>query len=158
MASNCSKIKCPCCIMDTPLAPSPLKPASPLIQTLLVVHCQQTCGKEIRAGEYSTHKCAEEPGPSDADMQTACHTGFHQLSIDRLREKGAESIHTKFDFLQRTYHSVHDPVRRLSLIMKEHLLPIGPQNAAAIPPPDTVKFTIFQQYASLAQKKAAIIR
>ena len=97
MASNCSKIKCPCCIMDTPLAPSPLKPTPPFIQTLLVVHCQQTCGKEIRAGEYSTHKCAEEPGPSDADVQTACHTvtGFHQLSTDRLREKGAESIHTK---------------------------------------------------------------
>ena len=116
MASNCSKIKCPYCI----LAPSPLKPAPPLIQTLLVVHCQQACGKEIRAGEYSTHKCAEEPGPSDADVQTACHTGFHQLSTDRLREKGVESIHTKFDFLQRTYHSIHDPVRRLSLIMKEH--------------------------------------
>ena len=97
MASNCSKIKCPCCIMDTPLAPSPLKPTPPFIQTLLVVHCQQTCGKEIRAGEYSTHKCAEEPGTSDADVQTACHTvtGFHQLSTDRLREKGAESIHTK---------------------------------------------------------------
>ena len=79
MASNCSKIKCPCCIMDTPLAPSPLKPSPPLIQTLLVVHCQQTCEKEIRAGEYSTHKCAEEPGPSDADVQLACHTGFHQL-------------------------------------------------------------------------------
>jgi hypothetical protein len=97
MASNCSKIKCPCCIMDTPLAPSPLKPTPPFIQTLLVVHCQQTCGKEIRAGEYSTHKCAEKPRPSDADVQTACHTvtGFHQLSTDRLREKGAESIHTK---------------------------------------------------------------
>ena len=38
-----------------------------------MVQCQQTCGKEIRAGEYSTHKCAEEPGPSDADVQTACH-------------------------------------------------------------------------------------
>ena len=150
-----SEIKCPCCIMDTPLAPSQLKPAPPLIQTLLMdiaVHCQQTCGKEIRAGEYSTHKCTEEPGPSDADMQTACHTGFHQLSTDLLREKGAESIHTKLNFLQRTYHSVHDPVRRLSLIMKEHLLPIGAQNVAAIPPPDTFKFTIFKQYASLAQK------
>ena len=112
VASNCSKIKCPCCIVVT--APSQLKPAPPLIQTLLMVHCQQTCGKEIRAGEYSTHKCAEEPGPSDADVQTACHTGFHQLSTDRLREKGAESIHTKFDFLQRTYHLVRDPVRRLS--------------------------------------------
>ena len=44
--------------------------------------------------------------------------------------------------------------------MKEHLLSIDPQNVAAIPPPDTytVKFTIFQQYASLAQKKAAISR
>ena len=95
MASNCSKIKCPCCIMETPLAPSPLKPAPPLIQTLLVVHCQQTCGKEIRAGEYSTHKCTEEPGPSDADVQTACHTGFHhshQLSTDRGRKEQSPSI------------------------------------------------------------------
>ena len=33
----------------------------------------------------------------------------------------SRSIHTKFDFLHRTYHSVHDLVRRLSLIMKEHL-------------------------------------
>ena len=121
-------------------------------------HCQQTCGKEIRAGEYSTHKCTEEPGPSDADVQTVCHTGFHQLLTDLLREKGAEFIHTKLNFLQSTYHSVHDPVRRLSLIMKEHLLPIDAQNVAAIPPPDTVKFTIFKQYASLAQKKVAISR
>ena len=146
MASNCSEVKCPCCIMDTPLAPSQLKPAPSLIPTLLmdiVVHCQQTCGKEIRAGEYSIHKCAEEPEPSDADIQTACHNGFHQLSTDLLREKGAESIHTKFNFLQRTYHSVHDPVKRLSLIMKEHLLPIGPQNVAAIPSPDTVKNSRF---------------
>ena len=65
--------------------------------------------------------------------------------------------------LQRTYHSVHDPVERLSLIMKEHLLSIAPQNVAAITPPkrvkiDTVKFTIFQQYASLAQKKSATRR
>eukprot|EP00731_Ephydatia_muelleri_P021939 Em0014g530a len=76
MASNCSEVKCPCCILDPPLAPSQLKPAPPLIQTLLVdivVQCQQTCWKEIRAGEYSTHKCAEKPGPSDADVQTACH-------------------------------------------------------------------------------------
>ena len=163
MASNCSKIKCPCYIMGTPLAPSPLKPTPPFIQILLVVHCQQTCGKEIRAGEYSTHKCAEKPRPSDADVQTACHTvtGFHQLSTDRLIEGERSRVHPyQVDFLQRTYHSVHDPVRRLSLIMKEHLLPIGPQNVAAIPPPDTytVKFTIFQQYASLAQKKAAISR
>ena len=162
MASNCSKIKCPCCIMDTPLAPSPLKPTPPFIQTLLVVHCQQTCGKEIRAGEYSTHKCAEEPRPSDADVQTACHTvtGFHQLSTDRLREKGAESIHTKLTSCNARTIRYMTQLEGLSLIMKEHLLPIGPQNVAAIPPPDTytVKFTIFQQYASLAQKKAAISR
>ena len=36
MASNCSEVKCPCCILDTPLAPSQLKPAPPLIQILLV--------------------------------------------------------------------------------------------------------------------------
>ena len=43
---------------------SQLKPAPPLIQTLLidvVVLCQETCGKEMQAGDYSTHKCTEEP-------------------------------------------------------------------------------------------------
>ena len=37
-----------------------------------------------------------------------------------LGEQGAECIHARFNSLQRTYHSVHDPVERLSLIMKEN--------------------------------------
>ena len=57
-----------------------------------------------------------------------------------LREQGAEYIHARFNSLQRTYHSVHDPVERLSLIMKEHLLSIAPQDVAAITPPKRVKF------------------
>ena len=35
----------------------------------------------------------------------------------------------------RTYHSVHDPVKRLCLTIKKHLLSIALQNVAAIPPP-----------------------
>ena len=72
MASNCSEVKCPCCIMDTPLIAAQLKPAPQLIQTLLadiLVQCQ-TCRKEIRAGEYGTHKCEVEPHSSADDMQT----------------------------------------------------------------------------------------
>ena len=57
-----------------------------------------------------------------------------------LGEQGAESIHARFNSLQRMYHSVHDPVERLSLIMKVHLLSIAPQNVAAITPPKRVKF------------------
>ena len=57
-----------------------------------------------------------------------------------LGEQGAESIHARFNSLQRMYHSIHDPVERLSLIMKEHLLSIAPQNVAAIPHPKRVKF------------------
>ena len=72
MASNCSEVKCPCCIMDTPLIAAQLEPAPQLIQTLLadiLVQCQ-TCRKEIRAGEYGTHKCEVESHSSAADMQT----------------------------------------------------------------------------------------
>ena len=59
-------------------------------------------------------------------------------ALNRSSEGERSRVHPyQVDFLQRTYHSVHDPVKRLSLIMKEHLLPIGSQNVAAIPPLDT---------------------
>eukprot|EP00731_Ephydatia_muelleri_P016632 Em0009g1056a len=56
MASNCSGVTCPCCIMDTPFQ---MRPAPPLIQTLLmdiVVQCL-TCGKNVQTGEYRIHTC-----------------------------------------------------------------------------------------------------
>ena len=59
-------------------------------------------------------------------------------ALNRSSKGERSRVHPyQVDFLQRTYHSVHDPVKRLSLIMKEHLLPIGSQNVAAIPPLDT---------------------
>ena len=62
------------------------------------------------------------------------HVGFGLMG-----EQGAESIHARFNTLQRTYHSVHDPLKRLLLIVKEHLLIVAPQNVAAIPPPKRMK-------------------
>ena len=62
------------------------------------------------------------------------HVGFGLMG-----EQGAESIHASFNTLQRTYHSVHDPLKRLLLIVKEHLLIVAPQNVAAIPPPKRMK-------------------
>ena len=58
------------------------------------------------------------------------HVGFGLLG-----EQGAESIHARFNSLQRTYHSVPDKVQQLVLMVKEYLLSVAPQNVAAIPPP-----------------------
>eukprot|EP00731_Ephydatia_muelleri_P023365 Em0015g948a len=57
------------------------------------------------------------------------HVGFGLLG-----EQEAESIHARFNGLQRTYHSVPDKVQQLVLMVKEHLLSVAPQNVAAIPP------------------------
>ncbi|KAL5500643.1 hypothetical protein EMCRGX_G012237 [Ephydatia muelleri] len=50
-----------------------------------------------------------------------------------LGEQGAESIHARFNTLQRTYHSMPDKVQQLLAIMKEQLLFIAPRNVVAIP-------------------------
>ena len=59
----------------------------------------------------------------------------HHIGFGLLGEQGAESIHSRFDSLQRTYASVPNGVERLRNIMKEHLLSINPTNVAARPPP-----------------------
>ena len=51
-----------------------------------------------------------------------------------LGEQGSESIHARFNSLQRTYHSMHDKVERLLSVVKEHTISIVPQNVEAIPP------------------------
>ncbi|KAL5500543.1 hypothetical protein EMCRGX_G012125 [Ephydatia muelleri] len=50
-AFNCNDVKCPCCYSETPVIPSELKPAPPLVQALLInvmVHCI-TCTRDMRA-------------------------------------------------------------------------------------------------------------
>ena len=44
MLFNCSEVKCPCCFMQSPIQPQQLKPAPPLVQTLLkdiMVKCER---------------------------------------------------------------------------------------------------------------------
>ena len=55
------------------------------------------------------------------------HVGFGLLG-----EQGAESIHARFNGLQRTYHSVPDKVQQLVLMVKEHLLSVAPQNVRPV--------------------------
>ena len=57
-------------------------------------------------------------------------TGFGLLG-----EQGAESIHARFNTLQRTYQCIHK-VDRLLSIVKEHSLFISPRIVESIPPPN----------------------
>ena len=52
--------------------------------------------------------------------------------IGLLGEQGAESIHARFNTLQRTYQCIH----RLLSIVKEHSLSISPRIVESIPPPN----------------------
>ena len=53
-----------------------------------------------------------------------------------LGEQGAECPSMcKFNCLQQTYQSVHELVTQLTLIIKEPLLSVAPQNVAVIHPP-----------------------
>ncbi|KAL5468892.1 hypothetical protein EMCRGX_G030038 [Ephydatia muelleri] len=56
-------------------------------------------------------------------------TGFGLLG-----EQGAESIHARFNTLQRTYQCIHNKVDRLLSIVKEHSLSISPRIVESIPP------------------------
>ena len=53
------------------------------------------------------------------------------LDLASSENTGAESVHARFNGLQRMYHSVPDKVRQLVLMVKEHLLSMAPQNVAA---------------------------
>ena len=58
-------------------------------------------------------------------------TGFGLLG-----KQGAESIHARFNTLQRTYQCIHNKVDRLLSIVKEHSLSISPRIVESIPPPN----------------------
>jgi hypothetical protein len=53
-----------------------------------------------------------------------------------LGEQGAESIHARFNTLQRTYQCIHNKVDRLLSIVKEHSLSNAPWIVESIPPPN----------------------
>ena len=56
-----------------------------------------------------------------------------KIGFGLMGEQGAESIHTYFNSLGRTYQSIPDPVKRLEHTMQEHLLHIVPANVDARP-------------------------
>ena len=131
--------------MDTPLTAPQLKAATLLIQALLC----QTCRKDIKACEYGTHTHTHTHTYTHAHKHTHARTHTHTSAMVNQRRltcrkqenacwiwpprrtQGAESIHAKFNGLQRTYHSVPDKVQQLVLMVKEHLLSVAPQNVAA---------------------------
>ena len=67
---NCSEVKCPCCFMQSPIQPQLLKPAPPLVQTLLkdiMVKCER-CKRDVKAGDYDTHECSTLPTKVEVKM------------------------------------------------------------------------------------------
>ena len=56
-----------------------------------------------------------------------------RVGFGLMGEQGAESIHTYFNGLKRTYNSIPDRVDRLRHTMREHLLHVSPVNVASRP-------------------------
>ena len=67
-----------------------------------------------------------------------CHVvGFIRLwgvGLGMLGEQGAESIHTRFNQLERTYSSMANPVQRLQSVVAEHFRQVCPTNIVREPP------------------------
>ena len=134
-------VLCPCCYSDIPMAPASLRPASDIIISLLhdiLVHCT-SCGRDMRAGAYVGHQCTRSSKCTswktmhlleDHALQWAnrMHVGFGLLG-----EQGAESIHAKFNTLLSQYNTMHDKVKKLLCIVKQHFLTLS--TAPHITPP-----------------------
>ena len=67
-----------------------------------------------------------------------CHTvewlSLHQAGCCLMGEQGAESIHAKFNLLNRTYCGIRNPLDKLKSMMEEHYLNVTPRLSAAMPP------------------------
>ena len=110
---SCScEVKCPCYFIQSPIQPQQLKPAPPLIQTLLkdiMVKCVR-CKRDIRAGDYDTHEYSTYQSGGEDVIKGPEKTGFHESRINivmywrkgKLIRQVAESIHARFNTLQRT--------------------------------------------------------
>ena len=57
-----------------------------------------------------------------------------RVGIGMLGEQGAESIHTTFNLLARTYANMTNGVEQLKSVVKEHYRQICPNNIALQPP------------------------
>ncbi|KAL5517527.1 hypothetical protein EMCRGX_G003086 [Ephydatia muelleri] len=67
---NIFEVKCPCCFMQSPIQPQQLKPAPPLVQTLLkdiMVKCER-CKRDVKAGDFDTHECSTLPTKVEVKM------------------------------------------------------------------------------------------
>ncbi|KAL5516773.1 hypothetical protein EMCRGX_G002184 [Ephydatia muelleri] len=56
--------------MQSPIQPQQLKPAPPLVQTLLkdiMVKCER-CKRDVKAGDYDTHQCSTLPTKVEVKM------------------------------------------------------------------------------------------
>ena len=62
---------------------------------------------------------------------------IHQwrVGLGMMGEQGAESIHARFNALERTYSSITNSVERLKCMVCEHLRQIYPSNIVKQPPP-----------------------
>ena len=58
-----------------------------------------------------------------------------RVGLGMMGEQGAESIHARFNALERTYSNMTNSVQRLKCMVLEHLRQICPLNVARLPPP-----------------------
>ena len=57
-----------------------------------------------------------------------------RVGLGMLNEQDIESIHSRFNTLQRTYGSMRNKVERLKCMVEEHFRQISPQNLSRLPP------------------------
>ena len=82
---DCNGVMCPCCNSEEPLVPSLLKPAPPIVFTLLEdikVHCV-ACMRDVRAGDYYTHECSAAPTTDEVKVVSQVLTKLADTSPDK---------------------------------------------------------------------------
>ena len=60
---------------------------------------------------------------------------FIKKWMGMLNEQGAESIHARFNTIQRTYGSMPNKAERLKCTVKEHFRQVCPENFSWTPAP-----------------------
>ena len=53
-----------------------------------------------------------------------------RIGLGLLAEQGSESIHARFNELDRNYHSISNALKRLEAVAKQHVVSTLPQHAA----------------------------
>lgn len=51
-----------------------------------------------------------------------------------MGEQGAESLHSHFNYIERSYNNMRDRVERMRVLLKNHLLQVQPTNTSLEPP------------------------